>query len=447
MFISGPAFPGGIRPPLHLARTRERAIRQMAYAPLLSLPLWQHADRAALPLVREGQDVERGDLIARASDGSTPPLHAPASGRIQRIDVQPGRGVSIGGSIHLAPFPGSTQEQAGGPACDPERASPDAIIAAIGDAGIVGPDGPQHTVHARLRALAGAPPCLLLISGIAGDAYLTRDYRILREQTVEFLLGLRYLHRATRPARTILALEQHDADAAQAISAAAPTDLPLEVRILPARYPQGVEPLLIATVLGQPLQRADKRALDTGVLYLDVASVAAIGRLLPRGMGCTDVVVTLAGGALDDPGNYRIPLGTPLRFALQQAKLRPDVSRILEGGPLRGQSLASLERPIAQGMAGFVALDRSEAATDLPAAPCIRCGDCLDACPVQLNPAEMGLLARKGEWQALGDTHALALCIECGCCAYVCPSRIPLVQQFRAAKARLGRTAAAGLAG
>lgn len=445
MTVPRPAFPGGIRPPRVLEQTRDLAIRQMAFAPLLSLPLRQHAGAAALAVVREGEDVDRGSLLARAGDATSLPLHAPASGRILRIDTQRGEDGTLDSVIRLAPFPGSTQECGGGSGCDPVLASPAAIVAAIRDAGIVALDASGPSAHWRWSPSNEKPPRLVLLNGIASDAYLTRDSRILREQTADVVLGVRYLLKATGAAQAILAVEPQDEDAARAAVATAPAALPFRVRVLAARYPQAAEPLLVAAVLGEPL-RGDPRPQEPGVLCLDVATVAEIGRLLPLGRGSTDVVLTLAGGSLEDPGNYRVPLGTPYRFALEQAGLRPDVSRVLDGGPLRGRSLASLDAPVTKRMLGLVALDRSEAGAGQHTAPCIRCGDCLDACPVRLNPAEMGLLARKGEWQALGESHRLDLCLECGCCAYVCPSRIPLVQLFRAGKARLDRAASAGLA-
>jgi Na+-translocating ferredoxin:NAD+ oxidoreductase subunit C len=436
---SRPGFPGGIRLPLHPARTRDEPIRQMAFAPLLSLPL----PVTAQPVVREGQDVERGSLLARAGDAGSLPLYAAASGRIQRIGTRPGANRTLDRVIQLAPFPGSTQECTGGPGCDPERATPNDIMVAIRAAGIVVPESGEPLIS-RLSPGAEPPLRLLLINAIASDAFITRSYRILREQAAEIALGMRYLRRATGAERMILALEEPDADAADALIAAAPAELGLEVRMLPARYPQGLEPLLLASVLAKPL-RADAGPPDEAALCLDVAVLAEIGRLLPQGLVCTDVVLSLEGAALDDPGNYRVPLGTPLRFALQRAGLRSEVGRVLDGGLLRGQALASLDLPVTQRMRGLLALARSETGAEPPAAPCIRCGDCLDACPVQLNPAEMGLLARKGEWQALGESQQLERCIECGCCAYVCPSRIPLVQLFRAGKARLAAAPSADL--
>jgi Na+-translocating ferredoxin:NAD+ oxidoreductase subunit C len=462
VFGPRPAFPGGIHPPLPSGRARERPIRQRDFAPLLSLPL----PAAAQVAVREGEPVERGALLAHAGDATSVPVFAPASGHIQRIDLRPDRRGGLVRMIQLAPFPGSTQECSGGRVCDVERASAEAIVAAIRDAGIV--DGEGRPLHVRLQA-NGESPRLLLLKAIAGDALLSRHRRVLLDQAEDLILGLRYLLRATGAAQATLAVETPDEDAAQAVIAAAPGDLPLVARILPPRYPQGHAPLLVAAVLGKAVT-PDRDPVAQGVLCLDVATVAEVGRLLPLGQPSTDTVLCLDGDALDDPGSFRVPLGTPLRFALQQAGLRFSpplplagegrgegtrssdhsmsagdmrVCRVLEGGPLRGQALASLDWPITAGLEGFVALIHSETTE---AQPCIRCGDCLDVCPVQLNPAEMGLLARKGEWQTLAATHALERCFECGCCAYVCPSRIPLVQLFRSAKASLARVPSAEIA-
>lgn len=459
MFGPRPPFPGGIRLDLPSGRARAQPIRQLAFAPLLSLPL----PAAAQVAVREGEAVERGALLARAGDASCVPVFAPASGRIQRIDLRPDRRGGIVRVIQLAPFPGSTQECSGGAVCDVARASAEGILAAIRDAGIVDDEG--KPLHVRLQ-MNGKPPRLLLLRAIAGDALLCRHRRVLLDQAEDLILGLRYLLRATGAAQATLAVETPDEDAAQAVIAAARGGLPLDLRILPPRYPQAHTPLLVAAVLGQPVT-PDLDPTAQGVLCLDVATLAEVGRLLPLGQSSTDTVLSLDGDALDDPGCFRVPLGTPLRLALQQAGLRISpplplagegrgegtrssdhsmsaddmpVCRVLQGGPLRGQALASLDAPITAGLEGFVALARSETAETQP---CIRCGDCLDVCPVQLNPAEMGLLARRGEWQTLAAAHALEQCFECGCCAYVCPSRIPLVQLFRSAKAGLARIASA----
>jgi electron transport complex protein RnfC len=172
--------------------------------------------------------------------------------------------------------------------------------------------------------------------------------------------------------------------------------------------------------------------------------VAEIGRLLPHGRGILERVITITGPAIEKKGNYLIPIGTPLRWALEQVGVSDDVTRVFLGGPMMGQALSSLDVPITKGTSGVVAFTGKEA----PEAPhriypCIRCGHCVDACPMFLNPSRLGILARNREYAVMAEEHHLMDCFECGSCSYVCPSHIPLVQYFRVAKAMLREKRAA----
>jgi Na+-translocating ferredoxin:NAD+ oxidoreductase subunit C len=438
MFAPRPAFSGGIALPRREPRPGELAIRQMPFAPRLYLPLRQHAGSPAVPVVREGDEVARGQLLAEAADEASVPLHAPATGRVLSIVEQPDAAGGTVQVIQLAPIPGDTQEYPGGLACDPETASAASVLAAIGAAGIVGLGGEARSTHARLCLPPGQPVGMLVLNAIESEYVFSRVPAILRAQVTDVLMGLRCLLRASGAGRAVLAVEPQDADSAQALLDAAPAGLPLALRVLSARYPLGAEELLLRAVARAP-GRGSGQPVEDGALCFSVATAAEVGRLLANGRCMTDQVVTLAGGALLDPGNYRVPLGTPLRFALEHAGLQPDVARVLEGGPMRGEALAALDRPITKGATGFVALGRHEAGSPEPPMPCIRCGECIAVCPLQLHPAQLGLLARKGEFEAMHREYHLDRCIECGCCAYVCPSHIPLVQVFRAAKAQWRR--------
>ena len=445
MFRLRPAFTGGLTLPRREPRAGELPIRQMPFAPRLHLPLRQHEGSPAVAVVREGEEVSRGQLLAQAEAETSVPLHAPATGWVLSIVERPDPAGGTVPVICLVPFPGDTQEYPGGPGLDPDAASADRLLAAIRDAGIVGQGGAGRPTHARLCAVPGQGIGSLVVNGIESEPVFCRVQAVLREHAADVRMGARYLLKVLGAARAVLAVEPADGDAARALVAGAPDGLPLELQVLPPRYPQGAEELL-PRVLSGVLGRGGSRDLQARAVCLNVATVAEIGRLLAGGLGVTDQLVSLAGGALRAPGIYRVPLGTPLRFVLQHAGVSPDLAQVLDGGPMRGEALASLDGPITKGMTGFLALDRHEAGTPEPPLPCIRCGECLVACPVQLHPAQLGLLARKGELQAMYEDYHLDKCFECGCCAYVCPSHIPLVQLFRAAKAQWRRRqpAAAG---
>jgi electron transport complex protein RnfC len=207
------------------------------------------------------------------------------------------------------------------------------------------------------------------------------------------------------------------------------------------KYPQGAEKVLLRTLLGREVPSGGLPS-DVDATCVNVATAAEIGRLLPHGRGIQERIVTLAGPALARPGNYRMAIGTPLRFALEQAGAGEDLARVFVGGPMMGQAVADLDAPITKGIGGLVAFTAAETK---PRAeyPCIHCGACVDACPLFLNPFELGRHARAGEHAAMAERYHLADCFECGACSYVCPSHIPLVQEFRAAKAALRREAVA----
>lgn len=432
---------GGITPVTHKAATRDAAIRQFPFAPLLLVPLLQHAGRPALPVVREGASVERGALLGRADGELSVAIHAPASGVVERIAPMPSSsGVMVPG-VYLTPFPGSTQEIACATPCDPDSATAAEIIAAVQAAGIVGLGGAAFPTHAKLRLPPGRSVRLLIVNGAECEPYLTTDYRVMLEQAEDIVMGVRYLLRATGAAGAVLAVEDDAPEAAAAVMARTPPALPFTSRVLPTRYPQGAEKLLIKALLDAEVP-AGGLPIDVGALCVNVATVAEIGQLLPRGQGIQERIVTIAGPGINRPGNYRVPIGTPLRFALEHVGARDELSLVFLGGPMMGQPLTSLDIPITKGTSGFIAFTHAETGQTRQVYPCIHCGRCVDACPLSLNPCELGVLARHGQPQRMRDALHLDQCFECGACAYVCPSQIPLVQEFRAAKAQLRRDAA-----
>ena len=448
-----PAFSGGIRLPAAERRADEAAIRQLPFAPQLFLPLRQHAGSAAVAAVRAGDEVLRGQLLARPEDDSAVPLHAPATGRVVRITEQRDifrsmTGKTAGnttgdtvGVIELAPLAGDTQEYSGGRTHDPDRSSADDLLAAIREAGIVGLGGEAGPTHLRLARARERGARVLVINGIEGEPGFSRVPALLARHGADVLTGLRCLGKVLGTDQAVLAVEDADCAAARSMFTAAPDARLPALCVLPPRYPQGAAELLLRVLAGRSFDGHRAFAAAEAVVF-SLATVAEVGRLLSRGLAMTDQLITLAGDGLRHPGNYRVPLGTPVGFALEHAGLRPELDRVLAGGPMRGQALASLGRPIIKGATGFVAVAASEAASVPAPMPCIRCGECVAACPLELHPAELGLLARKDEVQAMVEDFQLDRCFECGCCAYVCPSHIPLVQMFRAAKAQWRRSEA-----
>lgn len=447
MTFSGPAsFPHGVHPPESKDGTCRLPIRQFPFAPLLIVPLVQHVGKPSLPVVREGQEVVRGQRIARPDGFVSVAMHAPVSGVVRRIALAPSGSGRMVPAVYLESMPGSTQEVADGVPCLVETATADEIIAAIQDAGIVGLGGAAFPTHVKLKVPPGKRVDTLVINGVECEPFLTTDHRVMLEQREDIFSGVRYLLEATGAPRAVIAVEANKADAFEHLRAGIPTDLPVTVEMLRVKYPQGAEKMLLTALLGREVPSGGL-PIDVQALCVNVATTAEIGRLLPRGRGIQERVITIAGPAVRHPGNYRVPIGTPLRFLLEQVGVGDDVERVFLGGPMMGQAVASLDIAITKGISGVIAFGAADAArTRRKVYPCIRCGYCVDACPIFLDPSQLGLLAEHGEHARMAGEYHLMDCFECGACSFVCPAHIPLVQRFRVAKAAVRKATAAGAA-
>jgi electron transport complex protein RnfC len=437
-------FRHGVHPPDTKGTTADLPIRRFPFAPLLIVPLVQHIGAPSVPVVREGMRVQRGQMIARPDGFVSVAMHAPASGTVRKIALAPSISGRMVPAVYLEPHPASTQEVAEGTPCSLETATPEEVIGAIQQAGVVGLGGAGFPTHAKLRVPEGGSVDTLIINGVECEPYLTTDYRVMLEQREDVFTGIRYLLRATGAEQVIVGVEANKPGALAHLRAGLPEDLPARVEALRVKYPQGAEKLLITALLGREVPSGGLPS-DVHALVVNVATTAEIGRLLPHGRGIQERVATVTGPAVERPGNYRIPIGTPLRFLLETVGVTEDINRVFLGGPMMGSAASSLDIPLTKGTSGVVAFDdRHAAATHRKVHPCIRCGYCVDACPIFLNPAELGLLARNLEFTRMADEFHLMDCFECGSCTFVCPSHIPLVQQFRVAKAAVRKAAAAG---
>lgn len=435
-------FRHGVHPPEQKEETRDLPTRQFPFAPLLIVPLQQHAGKPARPIVREGERVARGQRLAEPDGFVSVAMHAPASGTVRKLALAPSISGRMLPAVYLEPQPGSTQEVLEGTPCPLETATRDEILTAIQEAGVVGLGGAAFPTHVKLKVPPDAHVDTLILNGAECEPYLTTDHRVMLEQRDDLFLGIRYLRKVTGAERAVIAVEANKEDAAAHLRAGLPGDLALQVEVLRVKYPQGAEKMLIKALLGREVP-SGKLPLQAGALVVNVATAAEIGRLLPHGRGIQERIVTVTGPAIRDKGNYRVPMGTPLRFLLEHVGVDERLSRVFLGGPMMGAAAPSLEIPITKGTSGVVAFTETEAErTHRKVHPCIRCGYCVDACPMFLDPCQLGLLARNQEYGRMADEFHLMDCFECGSCSFVCPSHIPLAQRFRLAKAAVRKATA-----
>ena len=435
-------FRHGIHPPEHKSETNGLSIRQFPFAPLIILPLSQHLGAPSQVIVREGQEVSRGQLLAEAGGYVSVPIHAPISGVVQKIANVPSITGKMVPGIFLKSFPGSSQEVVTGKPVDVESATPEQILQGIQDAGIVGLGGAAFPTHVKLKVPEGKTCDELIINGIECEPYLTTDHRVMLEQADDIYTGIRYVLKATGAKEVIIGIEANKQDAADHLDANLPSDLPVSVKVVPVKYPQGSEKMLITSLLGREVPSGGL-PIDVKALVVNVATTAEIGRLLPHGRGIQERVVTITGPGVKKKGNYLIPIGTPLRFALEQVGFDEDISEVYMGGPMMGVSVSNLDISIVKGTSGVVVFTQKEIRKSSKIYPCIKCAACVDACPLSLNPSQLGILAKFEQYDLMASDYNLMDCFECGSCSYVCPSNIPLVQYFRLSKSLVRKRKAA----
>jgi electron transport complex protein RnfC len=427
-------FEHGIHPAYH-KETGSLPIRRLPFAPRLIVPLSQHIGKPAVCCVSVGQEVLRGQVIATADGFVSLPVHAPATGVVEAIGFMPSASGKMVDSITIRVYQADPQSVMVSAPRDVESLDKKALLAAIQDTGISGLGGATFPAHVKLSVPPDVTIDTLVVNGAECEPFLTCDHRIMVERTQDLIRGIGYAMKVSGAPRAIIGVEDNKPDAIAAIQAALPADSTIQVKAIETKYPQGAEETLIYALLGREVP-AGQRPAAVGVLVNNVMTLAYLGRLLPAGEGLVERVLTVAGPAVEKPGNYIVPIGTPLRFLLEQVGAASSAKEIILGGPMMGMTISSLDVPVTKGTSGVLAFGKSQLPQEEARVyACIKCGECVNVCPKFLNPSQLGLLAAKREYAEMAERYNLDRCFECGCCSYVCPSHIPLVQQFRIAKA------------
>jgi electron transport complex protein RnfC len=420
-------FRHGVHPPEHK--------ELLPYPDEIVLPLRQHAGAPAVAIVHEGDRVERGDMVARADGFVSVPVHASATGTVAAVELWPHLDGSYQTAIRIAVEAHSAQAPRARIVPEWERLSREDLVRAIQEAGVVGLGGAAFPTHVKLSPPADATIEMVLLNGCECEPYLTTDHRTMAEHPGRVVLGLRIMMHALGVKRALIGIEKNKPDAIEAVRAELPGDLDVEVVPLTVKYPQGAEKMLIEALLQRRVP-SGKLPLNVGVLVQNVASVATIAEVFDTGLPLIERIVTVTGRGVRRPGNLVVPVGTKLRDVLDACGGLTDGARaVVVGGPMMGAAQANLDVPVMKGTTGIVVLTDKEVKSQR-SYPCIRCGHCLDACPVFLNPQHLGSLAQHQRYGDMEDFH-LWDCMLCGCCSYVCPSNIPLSQLFMASKTAL----------
>jgi len=436
IFSNKKTFSHGIHPGEYKEATADRSIRRVPFADQMIIPLSQHLGAPAKAIVKPGQEVVRGEPIAEAGGFVSVPMHSPVSGVVRSIvKLVPTAAGPKTRAIIIETYAAATQQVLYDSAIDVDELTPEKLVQAVQATGMVGLGGAAFPSHVKLLPPKGMNVETVIINGCECEPYLTCDHRVMLEYTEQLIAGTQMVMNAVSAKRAIIGVEDNKPDAHAMINSKIPEGSNISCVLVETKYPQGAEKMLIKSLLNKEVPSGGLPA-EIGVAVYNVGTVAQLGDLIPESRGLIERVVTVSGFGVNKPGNYLVPIGTPLRFLLEQVGLKDETSEVIMGGPMMGMTTASLDIAITKGVSGIVVLTPEQTdRDDLKVYPCIKCGSCLTACPIHLNPSMLGQLATVRDYETMETEYHLNDCFECGCCSYVCPSNIPLTQYFRIAKA------------
>ncbi len=424
-------FHGGVRVTRNKEMLQGAGSRTIDLPARLAYPLQSHIGTPARPVVSVGQTVCRGEVLAAPSSYVSQTIHAGTSGVIagigERAVIHPG---GITDSCIVLQADGEDRRLEPWPALDLGRTTPTALLARIVEAGIIGMGGAGFPSHVKLREGLTNAVRLLIINAVECEPYIGCDDCVIRERAGGVVLGARILMQALGASRCVVAVEDDMQQAWAALSSCA--DGVVEFARVPAVYPAGGEKQLIKMIIGAEVP-THGLPIDAGVVMHNAATAVAVTDAVVGGLPLTERVITVAG-AVRTPANLRVRIGTPIAHLIDACGRPAGDARSIVGGPMMGTQVIDESAPVVKTTNCVLRLPM--AAGDETVMPCIRCGDCVEVCPAQLQPQALYEFARASDWDSARDFH-LFDCIECGACAYVCPSHLPLVHYYRYAKAEV----------
>ena len=429
-------FSGGIHPAENKHTSTARSIVKAGLPGMLVLPLQQHIGEPAEACVSVGDRVLKGQKIADVTGGMGVPVHAPTSGTIESVSLQPvphPSGMSDW-CITLRPD-GQDEWSTLSPVPNYRELEREQVLDLIRDSGIAGMGGAGFPTNIKLRPPKDRKVSTLILNGAECEPYITADDMSMREKADEIIAGLRIMAWILRPERCVIAVEDNKPEAIAALRKAA-KGTQTEVAVIPMKYPSGGEKQLIQILTGMEVPSGGIPA-DIGVMCQNVGTAIAVAAAIFRGEPLVSRITTVTGHAVTNPGNFEVLIGTPIEYLLARAELdNSALHRLVLGGPMMGYTLETPSVPVVKTTNCVIAATASELPDPAPEQPCIRCGACAEACPMELLPQQLFWYAKAGEFDKAEHLN-LFDCIECGICSYVCPSSIPLVQYYRAAKGEI----------
>lgn len=424
-------FKKGIHPPSLKEATENCKIVDLAPEGDLVFPMAQHIGAPCVPTVQAGNRVLVGQVIGESNTFISAPIHSSVSGTVKKIApvLTPMGSKSLSVVVEND---GKYEEVEGIHPKDYTSMTSDEIRSVIRDAGVVGKGGACFPTVVKLSPPPSSHIEYIIVNGAECEPYLTCDHRLMVEFPSEIVEGIRIVQRLFPRARGIIAIEDNKPEAIACMKKVIRGIPNIEVAAVETKYPQGAEKILIYALIGREV-KIDQIPADVGCVAMNARTVFQIQDAFATGRPVMSRIVTIAGEAVRKPGNFRVKLGSSFRELVKAAGgFKEPPGQILAGGPMMGMSLTSSEVPIIKGTSGFVCLTKDQVKVE-DEASCIRCGKCVEVCPMRLMPFDLYSLVTRRKYAEFEAAHGLN-CMECGCCSWGCPARLHLVQTMREGK-------------
>ncbi len=423
---------GGIHPDKHKI-TSACPIEDAGIPETVFVPVKQHIGAPAKILVQKGDRVKTGTLIADADGIVSADVHSPASGEVIKIEEQTGETGYLETMITIKTESDEWEESIDR---TPDlvsdiSASPEEIVNIIRSAGIVGMGGAGYPTPVKISVPAGKKIDCIILNGIECEPWLTADDRLMQEKGEQIIIGAKILNKALGIQKAVIAIDENKPQAIETLHQLTRRYVGVNIAVCRTKYPQGAERQLIAAVTGREVPPGCL-PVDVGCLVQNVGTVHAIYEAVQKHKPLFERIVTVSGDDLENPGNFRVRIGTPASYLIDKAKPLGTPGKIIFGGPMMGVAATNLAAPVTKTTSGILLLKEDSVNVFEPTA-CIRCGRCAESCPQGLEPFAIAGFVRRGEYQSAKKIHVLD-CMECGCCSYICPAKIPLTDYCKLAK-------------
>lgn len=425
-------FKGGIHPPDKKTLAANSSVVESRPPKLVVIPLSQHIGAPCKPIVSIGQEVKKGEMIGEPAGFVSSPVHASVSGKVVAIGEFPN---AMGRMVNSVVIENNGKEEWTSLKDNPDymSLSPEELKEKVRASGIVGMGGAAFPTVVKLSPPKEKKIDAVLINGAECEPYLTADYRLMIEKPKEVIKGLKILMKILGVQKGYIGIENNKPDAVAKMKEAAVGASGIEVLALEVKYPQGAEKMLIKAILGREVP---PRALpmDVGVVVQNVGTALAIYEAARFGKPLIERVVTVTGEGIREPKNLMVRIGTKVSDLIDECGgFKDGAGKVISGGPMMGFALSSLDVAVTKGTSGILVMPEEIVSHVDEFGPCIRCGRCIDICPMGLMPSMLSILSERGFYEETKE-YNLFDCFECGSCAYVCPSKRPIVQFVRLAK-------------